>query len=117
LEERKKIFKTILKKSSKRKPPIFTDFFRQTDESIDASYTAQFAVFVRGTDSEFHVPKELAGLMALKGTNTGEDLHEKVKKMLQKLNIQIQKLVGLLTDGAPSMAGRNSGFPSLITKM
>jgi hypothetical protein len=30
-------------------------------------------------------------------------------------NIPIQKLIGLLTDGAPSMPGRNCDFPSLIT--
>jgi hypothetical protein len=45
-----------------------------------------------------------------------KDLHDELKKVLLKLNIQIQKLVGVLTDGAPSMSGNNSGLSSLITK-
>jgi hypothetical protein len=54
--------------------------------------------------------------MAVKGTTTSEDLHDEIKKVLQKLNIPIHKLVVVLTDGAPSMAGKNSGLSSLITK-
>jgi hypothetical protein len=45
-----------------------------------------------------------------------KDLHDEIKKVLQKLNIPIQKLFEVVTDGAPSMAGKNGGLPSLITK-
>jgi hypothetical protein len=45
-----------------------------------------------------------------------KDLHDEIKNVLQKLNIPIQKLVGVVTDGAPSMAGKNSGLSSLIAK-
>jgi hypothetical protein len=45
-----------------------------------------------------------------------KDLHDEIKKVLQKLNIPIQKLVGVVTDEAPSIAGKNSGLSSLITK-
>jgi hypothetical protein len=45
-----------------------------------------------------------------------KDLHDEIKKVLLKLNIPIQKLVGVVTDGAPSMAGKNSGMSLLITK-
>jgi hypothetical protein len=86
------------------------------DESTDVSDTAQLTIFVRGIDNEVNETEELAGLMAMKGTTTSEDLNDKIKKVLQKLNIRIQKLVGVVTDGAPSMAGKNSGLSSLITK-
>jgi hypothetical protein len=86
------------------------------DESTDVSNTAQLAVFVRGIDNEFNVAEELYGLMAVKGTTTGEGLHDEIKKVLQKLNIPVQKLVVVVTDGAPSMAGKNSGLFLLIIK-
>jgi hypothetical protein len=54
--------------------------------------------------------------MAMKGTTTSEYLHDELKKVLQKLNIPIQKLVGVVTVGALSMAGKNSGLSSLVTK-
>jgi hypothetical protein len=44
------------------------------NESIDASDMAQFPLFFRGTDSEFHAPEEVAGLLAMKGTTTREEL-------------------------------------------
>jgi hypothetical protein len=53
--------------------------------------------------------------MAMKRMTTSEDLHDEIKKVLQKLNIPIQKLVGVVTDGASSMARKNSGLFSLIT--
>jgi hypothetical protein len=52
----------------------------------------------------------------MKRTTTSEDLHDEIKKVLQKLNMPIQKLVGAVTDGAPSMVGKNIGLSSLITK-
>jgi hypothetical protein len=45
-----------------------------------------------------------------------KDLHDEIKKVLQKLSIPIQKLVGVVTDEAPSMAGKNGDLSSLITK-
>jgi hypothetical protein len=41
-----------------------------------------------------------------------KDLHDEIKKVLLKLNIPIRKLFGFVTDGAPSMAGKNSGLSS-----
>jgi hypothetical protein len=52
----------------------------------------------------------------MKRTTTSEDLHDEIKKELQKLNIPVQKLFGVVTDGAPSMAGKNSGLSSLVIK-
>jgi hypothetical protein len=38
--------------------------------------------------------------MPIKGTTTGADLVEEVKKVLQSLDIPVQKLTGLATDRA-----------------
>jgi hypothetical protein len=53
--------------------------------------------------------------MAVKATSTTEDLHDEMNKLLQKLNIPILKLVGVVTDGALSMAGNNSCLSTFIT--
>jgi hypothetical protein len=45
-----------------------------------------------------------------------KDLHDDIKKLVLKLNIPVQKLFGVVTDGALSMVGKNSGLSSLITK-
>jgi hypothetical protein len=49
----------------------------------------------------------------MKGTSTY--LYEEVKKVLESKDIPVQNLAGLVTYGAPSLAGRNSGVSSLIT--
>jgi hypothetical protein len=40
----------------------------------------QLDVFILGIDIEFKRTKELPALMLMKGTTTGADLHEKVKR-------------------------------------
>jgi hypothetical protein len=46
-----------------------------------------------------------------------KDLHDAIKKVLQKLNIPIQKLVGVATDGAPSMVEKTVACLRLLPKM
>jgi hypothetical protein len=43
---------------------------------------------------------------------SSEDLLNEIKKVLQKLNIQIQKLYGVVKNGASSVARKNSGLSS-----
>jgi predicted transcriptional regulator len=62
------------------------------------------------------VTEELAGLVAMERTTASEDLHDEINKVLQQLNIPVKKLVGVVTDGAPFMAGKISGLSMLITK-
>jgi hypothetical protein len=52
----------------------------------------------------------------MKGAISSEDLHNKLKKLLQNLNTPVQKLVGVVTDGALSIVRMNSGFSLPITK-
>jgi hypothetical protein len=84
------------------------------DQSTGVSTTTQFDNFVRGIYNEFNLTEEIAGLMAMKRTAPSEYLYDETKEELQKCNIPVQKLV--VTDGAPSNAGENSGLSSLITK-
>jgi hypothetical protein len=57
---------------------------------------------------DFNITEELAVLIKKTGTTAGANLYE-VKKMLQSLDITIQKLASQL------LVGRNSGVFSLIT--
>lgn len=49
----------------------------------------------------------------MKGSTTTEAFYDEIKKILHRLNIPIQNLVGVVTDGALS---RNSGMSALIAK-
>jgi hypothetical protein len=55
--------------------------------------------------------------MPMKGITTGEDLYEKVQKVLRSLDSPIQKLERLVIYGAPSMARGNHGVLLHITSM
>ena len=77
---------------------------------------AQLAVFVRGVDSDFNVTKELLGLQAMRGTTTDEDIFLQVKKLMNDINLQIEKLHSLATDGAHAMVGSKVGFVSKMKK-
>jgi hypothetical protein len=42
---------------------------------------------------DFHITEELAALMIMKETTTGVDVYEEVSKVLQCLDIPVQKLI------------------------
>ena len=86
------------------------------DESTDVIDLGQLAVFVRGVDSDFNVTEEVLGLQAMRGTTTGEDIFQQVKKLMNEFNLQIKKLHSLATDGTPAMVGSKVGFVSKINK-
>lgn len=86
------------------------------DESTDVSDTAQLVVFIRGIDAEFNITEELASMVAMMGTTRSADLYEELKKVLERLGLSMERLSGIITDGAPSMVGKNSGLTTLISQ-
>jgi hypothetical protein len=52
----------------------------------------------------------------MKGMTTNEHFRDEIKKVLQKLDISIKKLVEIVTDGTSCMARTNSGLALLIIK-
>ncbi|KAG8235640.1 hypothetical protein J437_LFUL013631 [Ladona fulva] len=70
------------------------------DESTDATDTAQLAIFIRGIDKEFNITEELASLVPLKDTTRSVDLYEAVKATLARFSLTIDKMFGMVTDGA-----------------
>ncbi|KAK7901476.1 hypothetical protein WMY93_018245 [Mugilogobius chulae] len=85
-------------------------FSVQCDESVDASDTAQLAVFVRMVFEDFSTKEEFLTLLPLKTTTRGIDIYNAVKNYLVEKNVPIERLVSITSDGAPAMTGRHSGF-------
>ncbi|XP_057671356.1 protein FAM200A-like [Diorhabda carinulata] len=88
----------------------FESFSIALAESTDLSDTAQLAIFIRGIDKEFTVTEELLALQPLKATTTEEDIFNEVQKVLTSFGLPWSKLIGVCTDGAPSMVGLRKGF-------
>ena len=84
------------------------------DESTDISDTVQLAVFIRGVDIKFNITEEFAYLAPMKGTTTGKDLYQELKEVMKKLNIPMEKISGISTDGARAMSGRIKGLSGLF---
>ena len=87
------------------------------DESTDISDTAQLAIFVRGVAKTFDVVEELLDICPLKGTTTGKDVFAKVNQVIKKFKLSMNKLVGIVTDGAPAMIGKQNGFALRLLKL
>ena len=58
--------------------------------------------------------EELVKLIALTGRTTGLDVFEEFVDTFMKINIDLQKIVSVTTDGAPNMIGKNIGFIQLL---
>ncbi|XP_039190545.1 general transcription factor II-I repeat domain-containing protein 2-like [Crotalus tigris] len=79
-------------------------------ENTDITGTAQLAIFIRGVDSRLCVTEELLDIKSMHGTSTGKDIFEAVSKCVNDMKLPWDKLIGLATDGAPSMCGEKSGL-------
>uniref|UniRef100_A0A8C6VXB7 DUF4371 domain-containing protein n=2 Tax=Nothobranchius furzeri TaxID=105023 RepID=A0A8C6VXB7_NOTFU len=81
------------------------------DESTDRSDTAQLCVYVRLFDSDCaRFREELLCLLPLKGHTTGEVFFDKISTFFQNNGLDRTRVCLLVTDGAPSMAGRINGL-------
>jgi hypothetical protein len=47
---------------------------------------------------------------------TGAELHEQVKRVIEKFNVKLNKLQGITPDAAPAMIGEKNGLTALITE-
>ncbi|KAK1345432.1 hypothetical protein QTO34_007889 [Cnephaeus nilssonii] len=59
-------------------------------------------------------PKELLGLLPLKGQTCGEDIANAVIECIEKHHIPLDKIVSISTDGAKSMTGVRNGFVAIL---
>ena len=86
------------------------------DESTDIGSTAQLLIFIRGVTENFQISEELFAMISLKDRTRGSDLCNAVSDAIEKSNLKWSQLVGVTTDGAPSMIGKESGLVTLLRK-
>ena len=86
------------------------------DESTDIRDTAQLAIFFRGGQDDFTVLEEFVRLVPLHETTTGADVCKAVVSWLDEAGLDLSRLCGITTDGAPAMVGPNKGFATLLIK-
>ena len=82
------------------------------------SDTAQLTVFIRAVAKDLLIHKNLAGLISLHDTMRGVDVKEAVVNARHNKipNSSLSKLVGLKTDGAASMTGKENGPVAVLKK-
>ena len=83
------------------------------DESTDATDTAQLSLFVRYFNGDIF-KEELLGLIPLTENTTGEVMFTAVKSFFEKHGLDLGKINLLVTDGCPSMIGRERGVASRL---
>ena len=86
------------------------------DESTDIGSTARLLIFVGGVTEDFQISEELFAILSLKDRTRGSDLCDTVTDAIDKSNLQWSQLVGVTTDGAPSMTGKESSLVTLLRK-
>ena len=91
-------------------------FFLALVKSADICDVAQLSIFVRGIDDNFDVFEELVGFESPHGKTRGSDIIEKVKLCLESQQLDLDKLLDVCTDGAPSMVRKAAGAVALIER-
>lgn len=88
-------------------------FAVQCDESTDVANCCQLLVFARYI-YEDNIKEELLFVKDLKTTSKASDVMAAFTDFFDSHEISWEKLVGVCTDGAPSMIGCRSGFVTLL---
>uniref|UniRef100_A0A3Q3JZ16 HAT C-terminal dimerisation domain-containing protein n=1 Tax=Monopterus albus TaxID=43700 RepID=A0A3Q3JZ16_MONAL len=83
------------------------------DESTDVTDVSQLLIFTRTIDGSFEVHEELLKLVLLHDTTRGTDIFNAVNNVARAYR-GFDKLSAVVTDGAPAMQGRHTGFEGLL---
>ena len=101
------LFKNI-QLSLKKRVSKCSAFSIALDESTDLSNTAQQVVFIREVTDNFALIEEFLDMASMESTTIGQNICEEIVKLMKKFGIDSSKLVGITTNGAPSMVGKNN---------
>lgn len=86
------------------------------DESTDVKGSAQLLIFIRGIDENFSIFEELAAVCHMHDRTTGQHIFDEVDAVATQLNLDLNKLVSVTTDGCPSMVGHTNGFVAHLSR-
>ena len=107
---------TDVRRQLEEKSLNFDFFSLACDESTNLSDTAQLLIFLRGVDSDRNIKEELLDLKSLKDQTREADLFCNVGSAVDDMKLPCSKVSGTITDGAPAMAGKQSGLSTRICK-
>lgn len=86
------------------------------DESTDIKHTSQLAIFFRGVTNDFDIYEEFVKLVPMKANTSGANVLAAVLSWMDDFGLDLTRLCGVTTDGAPAMTGSQKGFASLLVK-
>ncbi|XP_016327429.1 LOW QUALITY PROTEIN: general transcription factor II-I repeat domain-containing protein 2-like [Sinocyclocheilus anshuiensis] len=98
------------------KSKVFTASSVALDESTDITDSAQLAIFIRGINDQFEVTEELLSLCPMHGRTTAKDIFQQLCDAIERAGLPWNRLVGITTDGAPSMTGKKNGLVALVQR-
>lgn len=88
----------------------FTAYSVALDESTDKTGIAQLAIFIRGINDQFDVTEELLSLCPMHGRTTAKDIRQQLCDVIEHAGLPWNRLVGITTDGTPSMTGKKTDW-------
>ncbi len=88
-------------------------FAIQLDETTDIANMAQLLVYVRYCHND-NVHEDLLCCRPLEGHTTGEAIFQKVDDCFKEVGLNWTDCVGVCTDGAAAMTGKNVGFHTKV---
>ncbi|KAL2102327.1 hypothetical protein ACEWY4_001495 [Coilia grayii] len=88
-------------------------FALQLDESTDVANAAELLVYIRFLHGE-KVVEEILFCKALERGATGREIFQVLDNYIRSNGLDWSRCVGVCSDGAAAMTGRNSGVPALI---
>ena len=74
---------------------------------------SQLLIYTLAINNSFEVHEELLKLVSLHDTTKGQDIFNAVESVVSEHG-GFDKLSAVVTDGAPSMQGRRTGFAGLL---
>lgn len=83
------------------------------EESTDVMDVSQLLIFTRTVDSSFEVHEELLKMVSLHDTTKGTDISNAVNNVANVYG-GLDKLSAVVTDGAPAMQERRTGFAGFL---
>ncbi len=98
------------------KARVFTAYSVALDESTDKTDTAQLAIFIRGINEQVEVTEELLSLCPMHGRTTAKYIFQQLCDAIERAGLPWSRLVGITTDGAPSMTGKKNGLVALVQR-
>uniref|UniRef100_A0A3B3SPJ2 Uncharacterized protein n=1 Tax=Paramormyrops kingsleyae TaxID=1676925 RepID=A0A3B3SPJ2_9TELE len=88
----------------------------QVNESTDVSNTAQLLAFIKYTfDGKLH--EDMLFCSALEGTCMGSDIFTKLDTKIKEMGLSWDNCVGVCTDGAGAMVGKNKGLKAKVLEV